>query len=218
MATKQTMSVTRALATLSSIGDQIAELPLKSTWIAVQIGTGAKAKESTGNTVADVTANIQSSFDTMKTLFTKRAALKSAVVLSNANTKVKVGGREMTVAEAIELKSGVAARKVLIAQMKQAQLKAQASVETTNKALQAKLDDQILKMLGGDTKSIKDVDATALEALAKPQRETSEASLIDPGKLADTIKKMEGEITELETELDYTLSEINAKTEISVEY
>lgn len=54
------------------------------------------------------------------------------------------------------------------------------------------------------------------EAIAKPQREQKEASLIDPIKINDLIKSLEEEISLVETELDFTLSESNAKTEIEI--
>jgi hypothetical protein len=52
--------------------------------------------------------------------------------------------------------------------------------------------------------------------VAKPQRNLKEAALLDPMKIADKIKALEDEISLIKTELDYALSEVNAKTEIEV--
>ena len=47
----------------------------------------------------------KSSFDSVESLIARETLLKSAVLLSNAVTKVTIANKEMTVAEAIHMKT-----------------------------------------------------------------------------------------------------------------
>jgi len=86
-------------------------------------------------------------------------------------------------------------------------------VTKQNAALEAQIETNLATIYGNEKGK---VDASMFEAIAKPQREQKEASLIDPIKINDVIKSLEDEISLVETELDFTLSESNAKTEIEV--
>jgi hypothetical protein len=158
-------------------------------------------------------AKIQSSYDTMAAMFEKRAALKSAVVLSNAMTTVQILGKEVSVAEAIEMKSSVQNKQALLQVMKQQYAKCNNAVSILN----AKLDEAIesnLKTIYGSDKS--KADPSAYESIAKPQREQKEASLLDPADIVSKIAALTEEISVITTELDFTLSESNARTTIQV--
>ena len=54
-------------------------------------------------------------------------------------------------------------------------------------------------------------------AVAEPQRAQKEAVLLDPKGIVSFIKKYEDEVTDVQSELDFTLSESNASTTIEVE-
>jgi hypothetical protein len=142
-----------------------------------------------------------------------RTKIKAAVVASNATTKVKLGTREMTVAEAIELKKSIDVKRNMLNAYRRQVVQANALVTKQNAALEAQIETNLATIYGNEKGK---VDASMFEAIAKPQREQKEASLIDPIKINDVIKSLEDEISLVETELDFTLSESNAKTEIEV--
>lgn len=210
---KTVMSLTRALAELKRLDERIDRNTRESTFVAVLVGKNASQKVYDAQMTVDATkAKIQSGFDTITSLFTQREAIKAAVVKSNAVTLVKVGAREVTVAEAIEMKRSVINKKSLLNMLRTQQTRAQNTVSMLN----AKLDEAIesnLKTIYGSEKG--KADPAAYEAIAKPQREQKEASLLDPSNIVKVIETLTEEISVIETELDYTLSEVNAKTEIS---
>ena len=61
------------------------------------------------------------------------------------------------------------------------------------------------------------VDESMYNSVAKPQKEQKEAALVDPCDIQSKIKSLQDEIELLETEVDFILSEYNAKTVISVD-
>ena len=209
------MSVTRALAELKRLDGRLNCMAIdQSIFVSVAVGRGDKQKVlGVSDTVQNVVSQIQSNRDRVNSMIEMRAKIKSAVVASNAATKVKLGTREMTVAEAIELKKSIDIKRNMLATYRRQVIQANALVAKQNAALEAQIETNLATIYGNEKGK---VDASMFEAIAKPQREQKEASLIDPIKINDLIKSLEEEISLVETELDFTLSEINAKTEIEV--
>lgn len=209
------MSVTRALAELKRLDDRLNRMATdQSIFVSVAVGQGDKQKVlGVSDTVQNVVSQIQSNRDRVNSMIEMRAKIKSAVVASNAATKVKLGAREMTVAEAIELKKSIDIKRNMLATYRRQVIQANALVSKQNAALEAQIETNLATIYGNEKGK---VDASMFEAIAKPQREQKEASLIDPIKINDLIKSLEEEISLVETELDFTLSEQNAKTEIEI--
>lgn len=209
------MSVTRALAELKRLDDRLNRMATdQSIFVSVAVGQGDKQKVlGVSDTVQNVVSQIQSNRDRVNSMIEMRAKIKSAVVASNAATKVKLGAREMTVAEAIELKKSIDVKRNVLSTYRRQVINANALVAKQNAALEAQIETNLATIYGNEKGK---VDASMFEAIAKPQREQKEASLIDPIKINDLIKSLEEEISLVETELDFTLSEQNAKTEIDI--
>lgn len=209
------ISITRALAELKRLDDRLNRMTTdQSIFVSVAVGQGDKQKVlGVSDTVQNVVAQIQSNRDRVNSMIEMRAKIKAAVVASNAATKVKLGSREMTVAEAIELKKSIDVKCNMLATYRRQVIQANALVAKQNAALEAQIETNLATIYGNEKGK---VDASMFEAIAKPQREQKEASLIDPIKINDLIKSLEDEISLVETELDFTLSESNAKTEIEI--
>ena len=209
------MSVTRALAELKRLDDRLNRMATdQSIFVSVAVGQGDKQKVlGVSDTVQNMISQIQSNRDRVNSMIEMRAKIKAAVVASNAVTKVKLGAREMSVAEAIELKKSIDIKRNMLATYRRQVIQANALVVKQNAALEAQIETNLATIYGNEKGK---VDASMFEAIAKPQREQKEASLIDPIKINDLIKSLEEEISLVETELDFTLSESNAKTEIDV--
>ena len=209
------ISITRALAELKRLDDRLNRMTTdQSIFVSVAVGQGDKQKVlGVSDTVQNVVSQIQSNRDRVNSMIEMRAKIKAAVVASNAATKVKLGTREMTVAEAIELKKSIDVKRNMLATYRRQVIQANALVAKQNAALEAQIETNLATIYGNEKGK---VDASMFEAIAKPQREQKEASLIDPIKINDLIKSLEDEISLVETELDFTLSESNAKTEIEI--
>ena len=209
-----TMSVTRALAELKRIDDRIQRASMSGVFVTVSVGkdTQMKVNDTAGMSVDQAKAKIQSSFDTVNALFKERAALKAAIVKSNAVTTVKIGLIEVTVAEAIEMKRSIESKRQLLQVMRLQQTRAQGTVSQLNAKLEQDIDSNLKTIYGSDKSK---VDASSYDLIAKPQKAMKEAALIDPVNIVEKIAALEEEISLVDTELDFTLSEVNAKTNIS---
>jgi hypothetical protein len=83
-----------------------------------------------------------SRYQQINDLITFRQKLKSTLIGSNANTLVKVCGREMTVAETIEEKNSIKHKKILLAKMKQQYASSLAEKEKHNAQMRSNLEHE----------------------------------------------------------------------------
>lgn len=212
--TTEKMTVHKALAELKIIGDRINS--------AIQTGVYCRANKHSNEKINGVSVDefkkqIQGSWDKVNDLIRRRNAIKKAVVLSNATTKVKVGDEEYTVAEAIEMKnSGMQYKKQLLNELNKQYIQAVQITERENgENLQQKAENYVIGLYGskeGKT-SVDEIENTKKQFIINNTFE-----LIDPIKVKDKIDVLEREIAAFETEIDSCLSVSNAVTEITIEY
>lgn len=209
------MSVTRALAELKRLATRIERETLGGTYVSYTVGLGNQQKMTSGSlNVTDTLAKIQGSYDTVNSLIDNRQKIKAAILASNSVTLVAIGGKEMTVASAIEWKNSVVFKKALLTELRKQYLMVTKAVDTANEKLEAAIELMVTNVLGASDKS--KVDASAFDTIAVPQRNAKSAKFLDPMEIQKQIKELEEEISLVETELDFVLSTSNAKTEIEV--
>lgn len=212
--TEKTISITRALVELKRLNDRISTAISSGKFVSRTIGKNSFQKVVGSNeSVEQTKSKIQASFDSVEALINERQKIKSQIVLSNANTKVKVLGKEITVAEAIELKGTVQFRTQYLNTLRIQLLSENKEVEKANVGLEVLIDSLMNTIYGADKSKI---DATILANVANPQRDQKEVALLDPQGISARIKQVEEDISNLSSELDFTLSESNAKTTITV--
>jgi len=203
------ISVTRGLAELKLLDSRI-NSTIHSGKFAVMT-TGKKVV--TGYTSNDEFVKKQEShLQSILDLMERRKAIKSAIVASNAVTMVTIGGKEMSVAEAIERKSSIVYEQTLLSKLRTEYNQAVARVERENEQVQIRLDELIKSTFGKDTK----VSTEQYESTSKPFLEQNQAKLVSVNNLREKIEKMEKEIAEFLNEVDFTLSESNTITKIVI--
>lgn len=214
MTTPQTMSITRALVELKRLNDRIETAIQSGKFVSRTVGKGIYKKVVGSNDTPDQMKNkIQASFDTVDSLIANRQRIKSAIVMSNAVTTVVVSGQILSVAEAIEMKSTVAFRNLYLYTLRSQQVSETKAIEAANATLDASIEAMITTICGAEKSKI---DVTTLATISEPQKEQKEAAILDPSKIEDRIAKLTEEISVLSSELDFTLSESNARTNITV--
>lgn len=213
--TLQTISVTRALVELKRLDERISKAIGSGLFVSRTIGRDTYKKAvGTSDSVTAVEQKIQASFDRVSSLISNREKVKSALVLSNATTRVKVLNRDMTVAEAIELKSTVATRNALLAAMRGQLALERTQVERAAAQLDAEIETSVNALYGTDRTKI---DADMIKSVGDVKRSQKEVALLDPAKIESKIELLEADILNLTSELDFVLSESNARTEITVD-
>jgi hypothetical protein len=164
---------------------------------------------------------MKSGYQKTTDLIARRDAMKRAVVLSNATTKVKVGENEYTVAEAIEMKNhGMEFRSALLRQMNSAYVSAQTELNrNSGETLEKKAEQYVLAVIAAQPKDSKmSVDSEAMKALRKTYIENNTYDLVDPMDVAKIMEALDAEINEFNAEVDAALSVSNALTVIEFEY
>lgn len=214
MSTSEKMTIHKALCELKIIGDRIYKEQNSMPFVFVNEQTNKKVQ---GINLPEYIKLIESAHQSTVDLIARRDAIKRAVVLSNATTTVVVGGKQYTVAEAIEMKNhGLEFYKKLLQKMVFEMRNAKTNAENANgKNLEARADGYIRNLYGAtDMKSLTQEATEEREKFIK--QHTSE--LVDPLKLDTKIAELEKFIYEFSIDVDAALSTSNAVTEIEIAY
>jgi hypothetical protein len=201
------ISVTRALAQVKSLGERI-NREFQTQFISST--TGGKHATGDAQVIGD---RMKASLQSVNDMIAQRSKLKSAIVKSNSVTTVEINGVKMTVAEAIERKTGIVYEQTFVQTLTNQLNQQSAKVERENIQVNARLDQLIQTTIGKDRK----VNEDEVSAIRDPFLKANKAELLDPSNLRNVIDALSAKIDGFLLEVDYALSEINAVTKISVE-
>lgn len=203
------ISITKALRELKTLDARILKKINETTFAASK-----KPKENIRGfkTVDEFEKEAKESIQSIKDLMDRRKKIKKSIVESNAITVVEVSGVKMTVADAIERKNFIEIEKTLLRKMNTDYAQSQEKVEVNNELAQDRLDTQLNNMISKDGKT----DLTAVEGYKKLFWESEETKLIDPIHVKEIATKMALDIESFEDDVDVALSEINARTLITI--
>lgn len=216
--TTEKMTIHKALSELKTIDDRIIKAIRSNTYV---LAVKHSAEKINGVKVNDYEGNMKSGYQKVTDLIARRDAMKRAVVLSNATTKVKIGNVEYTVAEAIEMKNhGMEFKKILLQNLYTAYGSAQNEFNKNNgDALEKKAEQYILAVIAAQPKDAKmSVDSEAMKAMRQTYIDNNKYDMVDPLDVAKLIEAIDTEINEFNTEVDAALSVSNALTVIEFEY
>jgi len=208
---RKVMSITRALVELKTLEKRINKKIATSIFIAAE-RNGELFKSPLGTNVKNFVENAKAKFGSINSLIDNYRRIKKAIINSNAVTKVKINNVEMTVAEAIEKKNSINFQKYLLAHLKEQFGAVNMLTEKENNRVQERLDKLVETNLGKDIKT----NSADYEAIAKPFLKNNKVNIVDPINIQTVIAKIEEEIENFEREVDFVLSESNARTEITV--
>lgn len=209
--TIEKMNIHKALCELKLLDNRIAREINDCKFVGV---TKTVAKMVGSEPVDIFGANQKAQYQKIESLIARRAAIKKAVVLSNATTKVTIGGIEYTIAEAIEMKNhGLEGKIALRNAISSALAQAERKIEITNQDAEVKADRFVESTFGG--KDEKKGDAVVARSA---YLQTLSVELVDPLKCRDILKKLEDEIMNFMGEVDAALSTSNSLTEIEISY
>lgn len=212
--TTEKMSVHKALCELKTIDARIEKTIRATTYVFANKHNNTKVN---GMSLGDFCAEIKANHKSAQDLIARRDAIKRAVTLSNATTKVMISGKEYTVAEAIDFKNHtVPLMNDMLSKMASDNMRARSVSDAANgSALETRADEYIKSLYGnvdtkGASEEIKKVRADFITA------QTTE--LVDPLKITDEMATLEKEINDFTVEIDSALSVSNALTELEISY
>lgn len=223
----QRMSITQALAELKLLDKRIRKMVAPKT-------TSAPAWESYGASESETTypelnwiavktksapvdaeqlaREARAEWQSFMDLVNRRDRIKKAVVQSNATTQVTIGTWTGTMAEAIEHKSSIGYKKMLLGAMKKSLSTALEQQKAAQKEVQERLDRLLQSELGKDVRTNPDT----IQSITVSFRENNKVELVDPLELAKRIKELGEEVENFETNVDWVLSETNGRTMVEV--
>lgn len=200
------MSITQALPELKLLEKRISKVTETiGNWCKVSHNGAPVDKDKHRK---ETEAQLQSFQDLVK----RRDAIKRAIILSNAMTKVKIGSWEGTVAEAIEYKISIRIKRNMLDEMKNCLQYKRSEYEQMKAQVDGRLERLLQSELGKDVKT----NPETITALTNSFRDNNKVELVDPLDLATKISTMEEELDAFETNVDWVLSESNGKTIIDV--
>lgn len=215
--THETMTVHKALAELKIIDDRISNA-INNVFFVTAVKNGTKKID--GVDINSYNESVRSSYQKANDLINRRNALKRAVVMSNATTKVMVAGVEYTVAEAIDMKNhGLDGMKMMLNTMlRQYQDATYNFNRNSGENLEMKANEYVMNILGSQGNTADKTDVKQVQALHDSFVANNEFVMVDPIEVEKKIEDMRNKIVEFETEVDAALSVSNAVTTIDIEY
>lgn len=212
--TTEKMTVHKALCELKTLDARITKAIQGSTYVFANKHANAKVS---GKSISAYCEEVKSAYQSACDLIARRDAIKRAVTLSNATTKVTIGGQEYTIAESIEMKNhGIPLQQKLLDKLSKDNRAARKQADDNNgDYLETRADEYVKSLYGnvdmkGASDEIKKVRSDFIAA------QTME--LVDPIGIDAEMKRLEATINGFTVEIDSALSVSNALTEITVEY
>lgn len=212
--TKETMTIHKALSDLKTLDKRINDVISKTVFCVANKHSNEKIN---GVKINDYVKMMLSNYDKLVDFTDRRDALKNAVSLSNAVTKVEIAGKEYSIAEAINMKNhGVELKAKMLKAMEKDYQKAINAIAAYNgDNLEERADQYVIGIYGS-----KD-GKTNSDDIAKIRKDfiTSQSyELVDPIDIVDAINTLKSDIDAFSSEVDAAISVSNAITTITIEY
>lgn len=207
------MTVHKALAELKTLDDRINSEITGSVFVRANRHNNMKIF---GKTIPDFMADTESSYQSVKALINRRNAMKRAVVLSNAITKVNIGGVEYTVAEAIEMNNhGMENLVELRNCLREQYSSVKRMVESENGDKLVKACENYIQATFGTKEKINNPD---IEMAQKVYMANNTYDIVTGFDIEKIIKELTDRIDAFKAEVDSALSVSNALTVIEFDY
>lgn len=207
------MTVHKALAELKTLDDRI------NTAIGESVFVRANRHNNTkifGKTIEEFKADSAASLMSATALINRRNAMKRAVVLSNAVTKVEIGGVEYTVAEAIEMNNhGMENLVDLRNCLREQYSSVKRMVESENGDKLVKACENYIQATFGTKEKINNPD---IEMAQKVYMTNNTYDIVTGLDIEEVIKELTDRIDAFKAEVDSALSVSNALTVIEFDY
>ena len=207
------MTVHKALAELKTLDDRINSEITGSVFVRANRHNNMKIF---GKAIPDFMADTESSYQSVKALINRRNAMKRAVVLSNAITKVNIGGVEYTVAEAIEMNNhGMENLVELRNCLREQYSSVKRMVESENGDKLVKACENYIQATFGTKEKINNPD---IEMAQKVYMANNTYDIVTGLDIEEVIKELTDRIDTFKADVDSALSVSNALTVIEFDY
>jgi hypothetical protein len=166
----------------------------------------------TYKTTEDMKQKVDAHIKSISDLIVNRDNYKRILLKANNTTTIKVGDVELTIAEAIAKKDTISQEQRLVREMRNQLIRAENTVQMLENDNEEKLDNLIVASIGKEKKT----DASEIESVSKVFRDNNKVSIVDASGVEKLLVEKENYLEEFINNIDFALSEINAKTEVKI--
>ncbi|WP_195988522.1 hypothetical protein [Clostridium sp. D53t1_180928_C8] len=160
-------------------------------------------------------ANAKADYQSIVDLIKRRNNIKSAIIQSNAVTKVDIAGKIMTVAEAIDKKSSIEYEIALLEKLTMQYKTSSDIIIKENEKVDYSIEQLLNTAYGKEGKE--KITQASYDAIAEPYRKANEYGLVDALDGEKLIKEMKDKIESFLSEVDTALQISNSTTIINIE-
>lgn len=211
---KETMTIHKALSELKILDSRIESAISRLDVVAANKHTNTKIS---GVAISDWAEEAKKAYQSATTLINRRNAIKRAVTRSNATTMVTIGGKEYSVAEAIDMKQrGTSYLSLLMNKLADQYARAKRTADAENGDRLDERADEYVKTLysGTELKNMSDEIKKVRDAFVASQT----IEILDPINAGSKVNELQEEIDTFMSDVDSALSVSNALTMVEVEY
>lgn len=210
MTTTMKMTIHEALAKKKLLAKQIEKLTDN-----LEITVVAKASKDVlenGTKKTEFKKNKKAEYQKIRDLITLRNNISKAIILSNATTNVVIAGQEMTVAEAIDLKSNIYMYSELLMAINDDKTVAMKNLEKMNKTVDKDITAMTNSLMTGDKEK-----SGELENIIKRYKEDNGYEIVEAIDSTKAMVELHEFIDDFTLNVDFVLSTSNALTTIEVQ-
>jgi hypothetical protein len=166
------------------------------------------------NSVDDFSNNAEADLKSINDLIDRRNMIKSKIFESNSSTKVTICGQQMTIVDVIDMKTSFQLRKNLLNRLRYCK----DDVNRLDEDNTAQVNSRVDNLLSQHFSSSKDrrLSKEDINNITEPFLKKYSGKIIDPININTVIDKLDNDIMEFENNVDFILSESNAKTLIEI--
>ncbi len=201
------MSITEAMQEIKLLSAKIDKLICSTTFVDLY-------KSSSNTTPELLCKDAVEKFQSLQDLIDRRSKIKSAIMQSNAVTKVTIGEKTYTIAEALSAKTSILDKKSLLERLRESQTRVHNELLSYNTERQRKIDSLIERSFGRDNNGKQ--HSEDIQSITDIYMKKNYAIVVDPIQIDKAISTLEDEIDKFENAVDHRLSYSNAITMIKV--
>jgi len=208
------MTLTEGLAEVKAIGKKLEKKIERAYFVDYCQGEEAKVTVETQQPVSKFEENAKASLQSIQDLFSRHEKIKAAIAKTNAETKVTIGKKEYTIAEAIGIKNTIDKKEALLGRMTHQYSFVIEKLERINREQRSRAHQETLSFLGGNTT---DTNRDLYEKNMNDKLRDKLYKIYDPVNLRKKIEDLEEDIIDFKTNVDVALSKKNALTEFEID-
>lgn len=210
------ITITRALTELKTLRSRYTDQLIDLKPIAVKQGSKLRSPYASYKP-EDFEKQILPGLQSVEALYKRMVDIKTKIDQSNSVTKVTIGSSEMTIQEALVMKSYVNLKEQMLENLKsyqsQARREYERALEDNRKYVERMVQNATSSSGTPGGKVDPETERKALESVESLYK----VDFVDSGKLSERIEKLTKEIEEFKSNVDYALSESNSTTFIEID-